>query len=588
MKARRLFALSILAIAFGCDGNKVPTALRAPHKTSSILSDGAHGGNHDFFFLQPLVADPSASIDFEAGKSNNTLQSALVVQICELKPEIVTGKPAQNPGKLTVPTATTACIPGAPLKKFGAGSVRLVTDLSAPGFWTGLNLPADGFYYALWDTGKIDLKEKKFYRIMVFVDGSSDLLGYVDVATTENQKKWGNLNTGGVIQIVDDAVLPIPFRVEQGALCGDATSCTSTVVTNNDPSGSQTVTVDGGLSEAIAGARFPNGWLPAGGPQSVVVTISSVNTGESNQQAGTQQFPCHAKLPLQQFDGCFKFTTTPTLAFIGHTTAQFAKSVTVAVCYVLEGTTDPRRDFAQMYASGPNEAPHALTDVSDEGILSPLTRSCTPTGQIGSTSPVMHLASSAWRNLKGGLGQLFSVKTAYAVDVGLGGLLDAFSNVGAALPATIEAYPNSGVALVSGVATVSARIVGNHQHSGEKAVNGINTIPVTFTVAPDNGHLGIGEGQTPQQTVSTSPAEISNGDVSISVDGIASVIWTPPSSPGTYHMTASGPTTNGSVTFTVVVPPPPVIGLAPPNSGLHSVLASTLFLAEETRRVIAR
>jgi hypothetical protein len=241
-----------------------------------------------------------------------------------------------------------------------------------------------------------------------------------------------------------------------------------------------------------------------------------------------------------------------------------------------------------MYASGPNETPHALEDVSDEGILSPLARSCTPTGQIGSTSPVMHLASTAWRNLKGGLGQFFSVKTAYAVDVGLGGLLKSFSNVGAALPATIEAYQNSEVPLVSGVATANARIVGNHQHSGEAAVNGINTIPVTFTVTPANGHLGIGEGETSQQTVNTSSAEISNGEVSISVDGIASVVWTPPTTPGTYHMTASAPTTNGSVTFTVIVPVPPVIGLAPGNSGMLSVVASTLFSAGEARRVIAR
>ena len=461
---------------------------------------------------------------------------------------------ATNVGRGLVPNDGTACIPNEPRKKFGVGSVVLVTDPNTEGWWTPSDMPPDGFYYVLWDTHRIDLKDNKYYRIKVFLDGVAGPLGYVDVQQVENERKWRNVQTGDVIAIEDDAVLPIPFRVESGALCGGATDCTSTEVTNSGAT--VQVNVDG---EAVAGARFPPGWLPEGGPQSVIVTISHVNTGETNSDAGTQEIPCHAGLPFEQFDACYKFTTTPTLAFIG-SGRQFAIPVTVAVCYVLEGSRfdetgpDPRRDFAQMYASGPNEPPHALEDVSDEGILSPAAKNCTPTSVgIESSNPVLHVASAAWRKFKAGVSELFGVKTAYAIDVGLGGLIDGFSNVGAVLPATIQAYPSGAtrLAVVEGAATASVQIVGNHHHSGTAAYSGINAVQVTFTVAANNGSLGDGEGVSDQVVTNTHRVFIPNTENS--VDGIASVTWFPPTRPGTYRMTASGPTMNGPVTFRVTV-----------------------------------
>jgi alpha-tubulin suppressor-like RCC1 family protein len=557
MKARRLLAFSILAIAFGCEGHQSPTAPGAvksvPFDSTAVLSDGAHGGNPDFFFLPPLVPLPLNNPNFELGKFNNTLGPGLKIEICKLNPEY---NPITHLQILPLPH--TQCVTGNPVKTFPAGSVQLVNlPLSQTGWWTAHNLPPDGFYYVLWDTRQSNLDVNSYYRIKVFVDGNAIPMGFADVDPMSNLWQWRSALTGQVIQLVNGWLLPIPFRIEKGALCGGANSCTSTIVTNFSPTGFQTVTVDGGAG-AIAGAKFPNGWLPAGGPQSVVVTISSVNTGPSDPATGTQTNPCHAALNLQQFDSCFKFTTTPTL--VPQTNGkQFAIPVTVAVCYVLQGTGDPREKFAEIYASGPTEPPHALPDVSDAGILGAGTRNCsiTPVITSRSSNPLARLATTGWRKVKVGFDRMFGVETAYAIDVGLGGLLDGFSNVGPALTAQIQRYTSTGLTLPAGATTTStARIVGTKVHNGSALTTGIGGLPVTFTVAPGNGTLRLIGSEAPPATQLTSITNTNPIDGSpVSGGGFAPVNWTIPTTPGTYTLTATGRATGGPVTFTATVPP---------------------------------
>jgi len=538
MNIRRPLALSVLAIVFGCEGHQAPTAPTArsvPYDPSEVLSDGAHGGNPDFFFLPPLVPLPLNNPNFELGKFNNTLGPSIRIEICKLNPEYN----ASNVQVLPLPH--TQCVTDNPVKTFPAGTVQLVNlPLSQMGWWTAYHLPPDGFYYVLWDTRQSNLDVNSYYRIKVFVDGNAIPMGFADVDPMANIWQWKSALTGQVIQLVNGWLLPIPFRIENGALCGGANSCTSTTVTNFDPSGSQTVTVDGGAG-AIAGAKFPNGWLPAGGPQSVVVTISSVNTGPSDPATGTQTNPCHTGLNLQQFDECFKFTTTPTL--LPQTNGkQFAIPVTVAVCYVLQGTGDPREKFAEMYASGPSEPPHALPDVSDVGILGAGARDCSTTPVIGSTNsnPLARLATTGWRRLKGGLHQLFGVKTAYAVDGGLGGLLDGFSNVGVALTGQISRSSVFGKKLGYGEVRPSlVSITGTQAHTTEGPTLGIKNVPVTFTVLPGGGGLNLTQnvGTATQMTVMTNQT------------GFAEISWTMPSVPGIYTLTATAPAFGGPITF---------------------------------------
>jgi hypothetical protein len=559
MKGRRLLALAVLAFAFACD-QKAPTdpaGLKAPSDPSMIISDGAHGGNPDFFFLPPLLPNPSNSPNYESGRANTTLASSLTVEICELQ-----AAPVNAQG---LPVATD-CIAGPPLKKFPAGTVRLADSGN------------DGFYMAQWKPTESNLVLSKYYRIKVLIEGSTAPLGAADLDPVANQKELKNVRTGEVIPLTADGTLPIKFRVENGGgppVCGPAVLCTSTVVTNNSPTGSTIVTVDGG-SGAVAGAKFPNGWLPAGGPQSVLVTIASVNTGVSNPATGTETIPCHAGVSLQQFRGCFNFTTTPRLAPIDESGAQFAIPVTVAVCYVLQGTGDPREKFAEMWASGPNEPAHPLPDASDVGILSANTRDCS-NNVIGlnNSKGITGFASAGWQKLKGGLGSFFGVKTAYAVDIGLGGFLSEFSNVGPVLSAEMDPVGSTEMTVPGGgVVQPSVRIVGSNHHDGEHHnETGLGGLSVTWVASAGTVSIPGVQGGTTQLTNTTNTLPISPQDPQ-SGGGFAGVNWAVPSTPGTYTLTATGPATGGPLTWTAIVPagpPPNVIGLGPTERRMLSM-----------------
>lgn len=562
MNARLLtLTVSALALLMGCEGSRAPTAPTVPVDPSRIISDGAHGGNKDFFFLPPMVPLPLRNPDFELGKFNNTLRPSLRIEICELNADhLKTGG---------LPSDLTTC--GAVKKTFAPGTVNVVNlPLRQNGWWTLFGLPADGFYYALWDTRQSNLSVSKYYRVKVFIDGNSTPLGVADVDPMSNLSQWKYSLTGEVIQLVDDVMLPITFRVEKGggsALCGTATVCGSATITNNSTTGSQIVTVDGGAG-AVAGVQFPNGWLPPTGPQSVVVTVAKVDLGSTNPTTGAETTPCHAGLPLQQFPGCFRFTTTPALA-TDESGRQFARPVIAAVCYTLYGTGDPREKFAEMYASGPNEPPHALEDASDVGILSAATRNCsTSTEVIGATggNALTRFATNGWRRMKSGAGQLFGVKTAYGIDLGLGGFMSAFSNVGPALAATIQPVGSTTINLTSG-GTIQpfVRIVGSNHHDGQhQNTIGIGGLPVTFTVTAGNALLSQQgeEGGTATQLVATT------NTLPIDIEGItagggyATVNCAIPNVAGDYTVTASGPALGGPITFHINVTPPPPNSIA--------------------------
>jgi hypothetical protein len=536
MKGRGLLALAVLSLALACEGSQ-STGPTGPSDPSKIIQDGAHsGGNKDFFFLPPMVPLPLHNPNFELGKFNNALRPSLRIEICELD-----GLHLDSNG---VPTGQTACAAGVPLKKtFPAGTVNVVNlPLRENGWWSLFGLPADGFYYVLWDTRQSNLNVNKFYRISVFVQGKPDALGVADVDPMSSLRQWRSVVTGDVIQMVDDVMLPITFRVERGALC-ETGQCNSATITNNSPTGSQSITVDAG-GGSITGATFPNGWLPSGSqcaptnpcPQSVVVTINEVNTPGSGLPG--ESTVCHPALnpKLQQFRGCFNFSTYPKLQSFNDAGDQFAQPVTVAVCYELEGSTDPRRDFAELYASGPNEPPHPLDDIS-EGVLV-VSKDCARPAVIGyrGSNPLLQLASSGWQKLKGGLDQAFGVKTAHAVDLGLGGIVKGFSNISPVLSANIAATSSTELSLDPGATTHSTvRISGSHHHA-DHAQTGIAGLQVTF--AAPSGALSAATATT-------------------NADGSASVDWTmpDPALPGTYTytLTADGPALGGPVTFTATV-----------------------------------
>src|SRR2546425_9463259 len=83
----RHFALVVTAAAVlsvGCRDQQ-PLQPAANAGPAYMISDGAHnGGNSHFFFLPPLVPDPSAF--FHAGTFNSRLSP--VVELCQLKNDL--------------------------------------------------------------------------------------------------------------------------------------------------------------------------------------------------------------------------------------------------------------------------------------------------------------------------------------------------------------------------------------------------------------------------------------------------------------------------------------------------------------------
>ena len=272
MKRRRLYVLAALALVVACQDQKAPTApteRKAPLDPSKMISDGAHGGNPDFFFLPPMVANPVNSPNFEPGKFNATLAPSLSVDICQL-----TAAPVDANGLPVV----TDCLLGQFVKRFPVGTVQL--QAGTP----------EGFYQVIWHTQESNLDPSKYYRIKVMVQGSNTPFAVADIDPVLNMKEFKNVRTGEVIPLNDDSTLPIKFRIENAGgptLCDGVALCTSAVVTNVN----QVVKVQGNAGP-IAGVVVPDGWLPPGGPQSVIITIKSFNTGVNNVQAGTQEFPC--------------------------------------------------------------------------------------------------------------------------------------------------------------------------------------------------------------------------------------------------------------------------------------------------------
>ena len=182
-------ALGITAAAvltIGCKDQRIlqPPASQGP---AYMISDGAHSGNHFFFFLPPLAPDQSAL--FHAGTFNPALSP--VVEVCTL-----TGDPSG----------------GAPVDCMTSGGNPVLVFGPAP-----MALDATNERYTLnWDTkSPTRLDPNKFYRILVRGAPRGRALGFLDVDPVDQGLK--NLRTGEVVPFQNGRTLPIKVRIEDGA-----------------------------------------------------------------------------------------------------------------------------------------------------------------------------------------------------------------------------------------------------------------------------------------------------------------------------------------------------------------------------------
>ena len=181
--AGRLAAIAALLLIATCEHSEKLTG------PSFAISDGAHLGNRNFFFLPPLVPDPSHDPDFDPGGFDPSLLPS--VEICLLDGAVCAA--TQPPGFPIVFTTTTGP---------GSETVRLVLT--------------DQLYLVNWNAGDFNLDPASFYRIRVVVAGAE--LGYADVDVVDNGRELRNVNTNEYIGLIDGRSLPIKFRIERGAV----------------------------------------------------------------------------------------------------------------------------------------------------------------------------------------------------------------------------------------------------------------------------------------------------------------------------------------------------------------------------------
>lgn len=372
----RVFLLAIAGTMLAaCQDRPAPTGVQPP---SAMLWDGAHnGGNAHFFFLPPLVKQPTAT-----GVFNPALKP--VVEICQLEVD------ASN-----IPVGCAAGVP-----PIDPGPVT--ADL------------AGGQYKVNWDTKQSGIDPDKFYRIQVFGSRNGLLLGFADVDPVNNGSQLKNVNTGEYIGLVDGRTLPVKFRVERGAF---GTNCVSDCV-------EASVSNDGGTivtNTGFAGALFPAGWIRPDvlerlGIDNVVVTIERVSLQDLDG-------PCIPR-NLPQAEGCYRFTTSPDVG-------DFALDVTVGICVEVPETA-PQFDAAQLF-----KVEEPIVEVPE---ITPLRNTAANfvhcEGFASATSkggPVLAFA----RRLLHGAAAWLAPAPAYGAHVGAGGLTGSFSRVGWVLPTTI-------------------------------------------------------------------------------------------------------------------------------------------------------
>ncbi len=448
MKRLAIVVAATAVIASACD-RQLTQPLGAVRPAAVVL-DGAHGGNPNFFFLPPLVANPSSDPNFGAGTFNRAVSAT--VEVCTLA-----GDPRLVP---------TDC-DGSPLV-FGPAPA----ELDAAGEQYRVN----------WDTKSPTLLDAtKFYRITVRGAPKGAPLGLLDVDPVLQGIK--NLRTGDIVLFPDGRTLPIKVRIEQGAFGATNPDHVEQTVGN-----AATVVT---TSTGFAGASFPDGWLPLGalaaGIDHVVVIIERIPVNDGG--AGTSCL----RSGLLEREGCYRFRTDPDLHGLG----AFTHLVTAGVCFEspsLVGQSDgPPVQLARRVEIG--GAPFGPTFVLPETTAPFLT--CDrfgPTQVIGAvrSGNVRALAAAGWRALMRGIGRLVTPAALHAVDLGAGGGTDGFSRIGWARSATMTKVLTTDLqvgAPNAALATDPQVCLTYTHHSGPEP---LVSEPVTFAVVTGGGTVGGG------------------------------------------------------------------------------------------------
>lgn len=201
---RSLLALASLVWTAGCRDGSAPIAPEHGRPSLEILDGSSTEGTPHFFFLPPLVQDPTTT-----GVLDTSVGAFLIVEICQW-----TG---------------SACILPA-LARF--------TTSSGPGSET-IRMESE-HYIVNWHTDQFALATEDTYRIRVQVAGTD--LGHADVQPVATGKELKNIDSSEAVGLVDGRTLPIRFRIEKEAVfvigsAGGTITAMNGVVTLEIPEG---------------------------------------------------------------------------------------------------------------------------------------------------------------------------------------------------------------------------------------------------------------------------------------------------------------------------------------------------------------
>src|SRR6266568_9418668 len=199
MISRIALLCGIVVLAASCADQREATRLVGPE---AMISDAVHeGGTSGFFFLPPMVAQPTVSGTFDAEIATLSPQIA----ICDVTNDVNCGG-----SSATLAVFATATSPG------------ITVD------------PAAQQYQVNWDTKGASFVAGKTYRVHVTagVPGARRELGFADVLLTTTPGQAKSLQSGDIIVLPDGRTLPIHLRIETGIPGSLAASAATASVTS--------------------------------------------------------------------------------------------------------------------------------------------------------------------------------------------------------------------------------------------------------------------------------------------------------------------------------------------------------------------
>ena len=364
------FSLTATAalVGFACQDRRTLTS--PPDAPALEIRDGFSNGNPHFFFVFPIRSadlQPPNTAPFNP-------DLAPVVDICEWD---------------------------------GSACVQQVSHLTmnAAGLLDRVfALPEAELYLALWRTDQLQLSADKIYRITVVV--GTRVLGFADVNVVKTLQQAAEVDRADFVPLLKDQILPIPFRIEKGALC-DAQDCDSKSID---------LTQGGSVVLATTGDRVD---IPAQ-TSGQVVTITLHPCTDPNGLG----------IDLPKFGNCLTVTADPPLA------APLSPPATVSICSLHDNIP------ALVHAQQDLVALHRQDIIPNATLVSALPHStdfCPRPIGAAPLPPARNWMEAGWRAVRHGVASLFGVRPLHAatamLDVGGGGETPVFSDFQFALPA---------------------------------------------------------------------------------------------------------------------------------------------------------